>query len=271
MDKIQLFIDSYELWRDPVAAFLVSGAVLAYLGVWSVLKKAVFIPLAVAQASSLGIVLSFLAVDIIGYSLHPFAASLLFALFVSFYFAKSSKDSVSSSASIYVTASAATLILASFIRADMNDIDSVIFGNAILIMRKELVFIIVSAVFVLFLHILRYKAFLFTSFDSLGASVAGFNPKKENLLLYLSFALMISVTSKSIGAMPVFALMTLPALTGFALSSDMAKIAAISVGCGIFSAAAGYFLSFVFDLPVGASVAAIAGVIFVFAKFIKKG
>ncbi len=267
MDKIKLFIDSYELWREPVTAFLISGAILAYLGVWAVLKKAVFIPLAVAQSSSLGVVASFLTLDIIGYSVHPSAAALIFAVAVSLYFAVGKKDAVSASAAIYITASAGVLILGSFIRADMHDVESILFGNAVLVMQEEVVFIGLSALLVAILHLFRYNAFLFTGFDELGAAVSGFSPRKNTALLYFSFALMISVCAKSLGAMPVFALMTLPALSGFALGKNMKKAIIISVACGIFSGAGGFVFSFMFDLPTGATVSAVAGAIFVFTRF----
>jgi zinc transport system permease protein len=62
------------------------------------------------------------------------------------------------------------------------------------------------------------------------------------------------VSTRAIGALPVFAFMVIPPACGLLLGSRMTSVFAISVAVAVVSAFLGYWASFRWSLPTGASM-----------------
>jgi zinc transport system permease protein len=103
-------------------------------------------------------------------------------------------------------------------------------------------------------HALFGKEFRFVVFDPEMARTLGLRTPAWSLLLFLTFALAISVSTRAIGALPVFAFMVIPPSVGLLLGDRMWSVFAISIGVGVISAFTGYWASFHWSLPTGASM-----------------
>ncbi|MDD5307657.1 MAG: metal ABC transporter permease [Deltaproteobacteria bacterium] len=265
------FWASSFVWRDAMIVAVLSASALAYLGVWVVLKRAVYVPLALSQVSSAGVVLAFLIGAWLGVDEHdrhglgmlfdPSWMSLLFALLTAFWFARPRGESSNAVVVAYLLGSAAVLVLGGFVRQDLHDVQSVLFGNAVLVDTIQILYVGVAALVAALVHALMHRRFLFVSFDPDAAGAAGLGPFRVEVALYATFALMISVATRAIGALPAFGLMVLPALTGLHLGRSMRAAFAISVASGVLAAGFGYYASFVLGLPTGASMVALAGLV----------
>jgi ABC-type Mn2+/Zn2+ transport system permease subunit len=124
---------------------------------------------------------------------------------------------------------------------------------------QQLAVLVLTSALVLCVHGLFYKEFLFTSFDPETARAAGMNTLLFNQLLFLTLAVATSTSIRSIGALPVFAFMVLPAATALMLTERLPRVFLLAVGIGLASAVAGFYLSFLFSLPTGPAMIAISG------------
>ena len=275
------FWEAWEVWLDPVLVSTMAAALLAYLGVWVSLKRVVYVPLALSQVSSLGVVAAFLVegwlVSGVGEHAHsglmanPVLYSLLFAVLIALYFARPGRESGNAVVVAYLVAAALVLFLGNFIRKDMHDVKNVLFGSAVLVERVQLIYVGGAGLLVALLHLVMYRRFLFTSFDPETAGASGIPVYLTEFLLYASFAVMISVTTRAIGALPAFGLMVLPGLTGLRLGRSMRAAFGVAVLVGVISAFFGYYLSFIDDrFPTGASMVGISGVLYILTLFIPK-
>ncbi|MBN1606431.1 MAG: metal ABC transporter permease [Polyangiaceae bacterium] len=274
------FWQSWFVWRDAMIVALVSAAALSYLGVWVALKKAVYVPLALSQVSSVGVVLAYLLSAWLGVSpqgrhgpgllLDPAWVSLVFALVTALWFASVREDATEQVVVAYLLSAAMVLILGGFVRQDLHDVQSVLFGSAVLVDTVQIAYVAAAALVTLLIHLAMHRRFLFVSFDADAAGAAGLRPFWVEVLLYASFALMISVATRAIGALPAFGLMVLPGLAGLRLGRSMRTAFSLAVLVGVAAAGFGYYASFVLGLPTGASMVTLAGAFYLGALAIRR-
>lgn len=266
------------VWRDAMIVAVVCATALAYLGVWVALKEVVYVPLALSQVSSVGVVAAFLAAGWlakldIGWDGFPVCdpafTSFLFALLIAFYFARAPRLGGRAVVVAYLLSSAAVLLLGRFVRQDMHDMQSILFGNAVLVETIQVVYVSVAALLVALIHCLGYRRFLYASFDPDSYGAAGKNVFYTEVLLYVTFAVMISVATRAIGALPAFGLMILPALCGLRLGRTMHRVFFVSMLVGALSAALGYYVSFIWELPTGACMVAVAGLAYLAGRALR--
>ena len=260
------FWESWFAWRDAMIVSLLGAAALAYLGVWVVLKRVVYVPLALAQVSSVGVVLAYLVGSWIGAHAHdthllldPAWMSLLVALATAFWFAHPREDSSLAIVSAYLIGGAAVLVLGGFVTQEISDVQTILFGNAVLVDTVQILYVGGAALLVAITHLLLHRRFLFVSFDPDAAGAAGLHPFRVEVALYASFALMISVTTRAIGALPAFGLMVLPAMNALRLARTLRAAFALAIALGVLAAALGYYLSFRLGFPTGAAMVGLAG------------
>ncbi len=265
------FLASWFVWRDAMIVAVIAAAALSFLGVWVVLRRVVYVPLALSQVSSLGVMVAFLLTDLTvteaaghqhGIEFDPVWVSMLFAGLAGFRFARARDAGGTATVVAYLVASAGALLLGGLIRRDMHDVSSVLFGNAVLVETSQVFWVAGAATAVGLVHLLFYRCFLFAGFDRESADAFGLPTARFEILLYLSVALMISVATRALGALPSFAFTVFPALAGLAVARSMRGAFAVAVGVGVVSAALGYYLSFVFELPTGGSMAAVSALLY---------
>jgi len=237
--------------------------------VWATLKKVQYVPLALSGVSSFGVASVFLLHDAFCFHLDGVFTALIFTLLAGFYFARGKRGGEKAEVSTYIISSALVLMLGNFIR-HLHDIKSILFGNAVLVETKQIIYVAVAAIIIFAIHILKYRKFLYVSFDSESAAAAGFSSYWNNVFIYGTFAIMISVSSRAIGSLPVFGLTILPALTGLNIAKSMKTTFIATIMTAVFSSVFGYYLSFVFELPTGATIVTIAGVLYLLSFVFKK-
>jgi zinc transport system permease protein len=269
------FWESWFVWRDAMAVAVIGAAALSYLGVWVVLKRVVYVPLALSQVSAAGVVAAYLIATLAGIHPHcdtgcaipvdPAWIALLFALGAAIPFARPQKEGSDAVVVAYLVSGALVLILGGFVRQDLHDVQRVLFGNAVLVDTIQIAYVGAATIVTFAIHWFFHDRFLYVSFDPDAAGAAGVGRFGTEVLLYATFALMISVVTRAIGALPAFGLMVLPALTGLRFARSMRAAFAIAVATGVLSAAIGYYASFALGLPTGAAMVALSGIIYIVA------
>jgi ABC-type Mn2+/Zn2+ transport system permease subunit len=223
--------------------------------------------------SAAGVVAAYLVATLAGIHPHcdtgcgipvdPGWVALAFALGAAIPFARSQKDSAEAVVVAYLVSGALVLILGGFVRQDLHDVQRVLFGNAVLVDTVQIAYVGAAAILTFAIHRLFYARFLYVSFDPDAAGAAGIRRFGTEVLLYATFALMISVVTRAIGALPAFGLMVLPALTGLRFARSMRAAFAIAIAAGVLSAGVGYYASFALGLPTGAAMVALSGIFYV--------
>ena len=246
MQVLSEFINSYFLWKDPMIVAVFSGAICGMLGVYIVLRRIVFVSAALTQVSGLGVVITILA-------------ALFFSLKKDFH--PISAEGVIGFA--FLISSSLIIILSDKIVQGHHEIHNILFGSAVVVESREVLIIPVLTVIAFVINIFFYKDFVFVSYDPETAKLYNYPVKVINLLFFIVLAVILAVTTRALGALTVFSFLVLPALSAIYLSRSLKNIFFLSSIFGIISAALGYFFSFVFSIPTGATMAFTASIIFI--------
>jgi len=265
------FWESSFLWIEAVIAACAVGAACAVVGVYMILRRVVFLPAALSQVSSLGVVLALLMPTVVVSARESTWASpevvaggvtLIATLLLGWIPEprRISRDAVIGIA--YVIASAMVLAIADRLPHDSPSTSDILFGNAVVVEPKQMVIAVIVAAAVIIVHGLLMRPFLFVSFDPQTASAHGVPVRILNTVLFLTVGLTIAVATKTIGAMPVFAFAVVPAAAGLRAFTNMRWVFLFAAAVGVVSAFLGYWISFVAEIPTGPCMAVVTALFF---------
>jgi zinc transport system permease protein len=266
------FWEARFLWQEPMLASVIGAALLGYLGFFVLLRRIAFMSAALSQVSGLGVAVSFLVGSYFGMEPHgptpwwlsPSAGAFLFAGLGAVLMALPARSKRVTPESVvalcYLAASAFVVVVLANprIAQEAHEVGDLLFGNAVVVKREDLVELTIAAGITFVIHALFFKEFLFASFDGEAARVFGVPVNRMDLLLHLSLALCIAVATRALGALPVFAFLVLPAGAALLFSERLRPVLALSVGIAVFCAAFGYYLSWTLSLPTGSVMVALA-------------
>lgn len=276
-EQLALFFSSWELFREPALAGLVAGALLGYLGVYVVLRRMVFLSAALSQSAGLGVTFAFYAQLHLGLSaalasptLFATVATLAAALLLLVEERPTRLRRESALGAVYLVGSAGALALGTRIVDEAHDIDSILFGSAVAVLPESFTLLLTAAVVLFALHLWWRRGFLQASFDRDGARVRGLPVGLLEGTLLASLAVAISVGTRILGALPVFAFSVLPAMAALRLSTNVPRGLFLATLFGALSGFAGYLVAFLYELPVGAAQTLTAAALFLLAAFLRR-
>ena len=266
MSSFQEFLSAREIWEVPLAASVVAGALLGFLGVYVVLRRTVFVSAALTQLSTFGLVVTLLveervhietehAIEQLGVAM---AFSVAGALVLGAFRARRLPAEASVGAA-WVTGSALVVLGTSRLVHAAHDLGGMVFGNAVAVSAAELAMIAGVAALCTAVHAAFAKEIAFASFDPETARALGMNVRLWDSALFLTIGLAIPAAARALGALPVFAFLTLPAAAALLLRVGFSRAFALAGAFGVLAATAGYILSWLWELPTGATMVVIAG------------
>ena len=263
-----------ELWKEPLLAGVLAASLLGYLGVFVVLKRMVFVSAALSQASGVGVAFAFWVGAVAGIDPHehgqipalldPTIFSLLFAVGAAVLFSlhpgHRKLAAETAVGLVYIASSALVLAILNSprIAQEAHAVGDILFGNAVVVPRAQIVALALAGVAALAFHLCFFKELLFTSYDPETASVQGVGLLRWEIPLNVATAVVISVATRAIGALPVFAFTVVPAAAALLLTERLRSTIALAIGIGAFAAVVGYYVSWVEQLPTGASMVCVA-------------
>lgn len=273
--SLALFLESWELFRDPLLVGAVAGAVLGYMGVFVVLRRMVFVSAALSQAAGLGVVVAFFAQIHLGAAAmlaDPRLFAVLLTLGVTGLLAWPGKKRISREGLLalsYLLGGGGALMLGTRISQEAHDIQAILFGTGVLVGPADMAWTLGVGGVVFAWQLWWRRGFLFASLDPEGARVRGLPVAVLDAALLISLAVLVSVATRALGALPVFAFSVLPALAAVAVAPSPAVALAIAAALGLTAGAGGYMLAFFGELPVGASQTFVAGAFVVIALAVR--
>jgi zinc transport system permease protein len=273
-DKLGLFFQSWDLWGGAVVAGMVAGAVCGFIGIYVILHRIVFVSAAMSEVSGLGVMIAFWLAQnqTVDTSHHtedvlPLAFAAIFTGIFSAMVAgrassragDRSKSAESFIGAVYLLSAAGLLLVSDRVTQGAHDVANVLFGNAVIVDTPHLALLLAVCIPVFVLHAWLRKDILFASFDPAMAQTLGYPVVALRIFLLVSLGVVISIGTRTIGALPVFSFSVLPPIACLALFRDLRSSFWASAGIGAASAFLGYLASFLFSFPTGACMTAAAG------------
>jgi ABC-type Mn2+/Zn2+ transport system permease subunit len=166
---------------------------------------------------------------------------------------------------LFVGLFALGLVVLSFTHGLPVRLDDILLGQVLGVNWGDVAATVGLGILVLAILWAFHKELVFTTFDPIGAKVAGLRTGYlENLLLAV-LALVIVVALQAVGIILVLAMLIVPAATARLLVRRFAPSMFVGAIIGTITAVTGLYLSYYFNLPSGPSLTLVAVVLFAIA------
>ena len=242
-----------------MSLFLVSTH--TYFGLHVLARGIIFVDLALAQTAALGNIVAILLGAESGSSL-PVFMGLLFSCTAAFFlaFVRRIPDKTTREVaigSIYITSMAMGIVLLGFSPHGSEELKAMLNGNILWVTNYQIAQVGGISVVILLLHFFLRKRFIaLSNLDQ--------NDRRNffmELLFFLSFAIIITTAVQIVGVLMVFAYLILPAFSASLLVSTFQNRLFLGAFMGVAITVAGGGLSVIYDLPTGAAIVSLMGIL----------
>jgi len=237
-------------------ACMILALVLPYFGLHVVRRRIVFVDLAIAQISAVGVAVAVLL------DKEPTFYSLVFTLagagFLSFPERKSKIPQEAIMGIVYAVASAVSILIVSQSPHGEADVLKIFFGNILASEPGQVQSMAAVLLAVLAFHLIFYRRFVSLSFEE-GKEVV----KKGlwNLLFYLTLGLCIALAIRTAGVLLVFTYLIVPAVGALLVAERFWPRFWAGFGFAVLASYFGLFFSYKADLPTGSTLVATFGLL----------
>ena len=253
----------YQFMQNAILAAFLGGIACATIGVFVVLMHLPFIGVAMAHAAFAGALLGlWLGFD-------PLIGALVFSLAAAAVIGPlADRGELSPDTSLGVIFSlmlGLAFLFLGLMPGTKSSALTLLWGSILTNTRGDVLLLGVVAVVVLGLVMVFYKEIQATVFNRGIAQAVGL---PATLILYgVLFLTGATVTAslRSIGGLLIFSLILNPAAAAYQLTYSMKKMFLLAATFGVLSGWTGLLVSYVFDLPSGATIVIVSSVIFMLA------
>ncbi|WP_026842112.1 metal ABC transporter permease [Citrifermentans bremense] len=134
------------------------------------------------------------------------------------------------------------------------DLFSYLFGNILSISSSELVIAALLFVIVIACVVMFYNELFASTFDEDLAKSSGIDTERINTVLVLMTALTVVLAMKVVGIMLISALLIIPAVSALQIAKGFKSAIVTAAVIGVVTVICGISLSFVMNLPSGATI-----------------
>ena len=262
-----LKIFSYDFMLNAIIAGSFVSVSCAVIGVFLVLRKFSMIGDGLAHTSLATIAFGMLI------GLSPIAVSIPLVIAASFFILRLSQKATiwgdSAIGFVSATAIAIAVMLASLSKGFNNDLYNYLFGNILTVSATELWACVIISIIVIAVVIIYYRDLFMLSFDEDFARVAGVKADFFNSLIIVLTAVIVVLGIRVAGTMLISSLIIIPAITALQISKSFKQTIIFSAVFAVFSVICGILLSFVLNIPTGATIVLINGALFLATLTVK--
>lgn len=241
-----------------VAGLILTG-IHAYLGVHVVERGVIFVDLSLAQIAALGATIGYL----FGYDVHSnqgYVFSLIFTFIGAAIFAITRprhSTRIPQEAIIgivYAVAAAASILAMSKATRETEHLKEMLVGNILSISWREIIHIAALYTAVGVFHWVFRRKFLLISLNEQEALRQGIRVRLWDFLFYVSFGFVVTSSVAIAGVLLVFSFLIVPSVTAMLFTDRLGPRLAIGWTMGAAVSAIGVYLSYLLDLPTGATI-----------------
>jgi zinc transport system permease protein len=238
-----------------LVASAATGLSLGLLGVYLVIRRVMFFGLVLANAVTLGAAVA----EVAGWP--PETLSLVAGILAAAALGEAGTARRVADESLmgwaYTAASAITVLMLSQSAGGSADTLHLLFGNVLAVDPSHVRLLVVVSAATIVAQALFSQRFLLVTFDAEAAKVAGVKTGWWSLALNLSIGAAAASAVHEIGALPTFALLSLPAMTALLVVSSIRATFIVAAALGALVPCLALAASFYFDLPAGPACAAL--------------
>ena len=254
-----------------IRAFIVGGLVAlcsALLGVSLVLKRysmigdglshVAFGALSVAVAANIAPL--YIAIPVV-----------ILAAFILLKISDNSKIKSDAAIGLISTVSIAIGVIVVAVSKGMNtDLYSYMFGSILAMSNTDVILCCVLSVFVLIIFVFFYNKIFAVTFDEGFAKATGTKAEVFNIIISILTAVTIVVGMRIMGTMLISSLIIFPSLTAMRVCKTFKSVVITSGIISIICLFFGIILSYVYEIPTGASIVVTNALMFMIFSFMKK-
>ena len=279
MDSLLQILSPDFLLRNSVYTSVLIGFACPMVGVFLVLRRLVFMGVALPQISSTGVAVALSVPMWLGllppqHAAHTehllaFAGSMLFTLaailVLAFLERRGRGLPEGRLGTAYVVAAALSIILLSKNRYGEVGWLDLMKGEIITIDNADLALTAITLAVVLVVLGLFNKEIMLVSFDRAMAITLGKKVVFWDMLLYVLIGLTVSMAVLSVGPLIAFGFLLIPALTAHLFCRTMRQFVLLAPLFGGVAAFIGFWLAYQWDLPVGPTDVVMLGAVYTVA------
>lgn len=265
---IMIEVLQYEFMQHALLAAVLVSIACGIMGTYVVVRKIVFISGGISHAAFGGIGLGYYI------GVNPILAAIPFSIGAAMSIGVLSKKlrlHEDSAIGVLWTVGMALGVL--FIHVSPGyapDLFSYLFGNILTVPTGDLIVMVILDSIIIITVGLFYREFLAISFDEEFARVAGVPADLLYLVLMCLVGLSVVVLIRVVGVILVIALLTVPAAISQYFASHLRSMMVLSTFIGGVTTVCGLLLSYLVDLPSGATIVLLLGVLLVITSALKR-
>ncbi len=249
----------YEFMRNALMAGLLAAVACGIVGVYVVVKRIVFISGGIAHASFGGIGLGYFL------GINPIVGALFFSLASGLAIGgitrKTRLPADTAIGVLWAVGMALGVIFIYLTPGYAPDLMSYLFGNILTVPTQDILMMLILDAVIIGIVVALYKEYLILSFDEEYGIAIGMPVERLYLLLLALIALTVVVLIRVVGMILVIALLTFPAAMARQFTHNMRTMMLLSVLFGFLFTMGGLWLSYELELPSGATIVLLAGIV----------
>lgn len=256
---IQEYFSLWSLFGDATLTGAFLGMALGVLGVHVILRRMVFLTAAVSQTASLGVVLAVFIASGTAFSfiLTPTVGAFIMTL-GTLGVVHAGRRSIGETSDallgvMYLLGAAGTAVLAARVQMELQDLNAMLFGTAVAVLREDFIMVATVCTITLLLQAWWWRGFVAATMDADGAHVRGLPVRLLDAALFLSLALLIALSTRVLGPLPTFAFSVLPPFAALRLSKNIPEALILATVLGGLTGFLGYMIATIADSSVGAT------------------
>jgi ABC-type Mn2+/Zn2+ transport system permease subunit len=285
METLQQILSPHFLLRNSVYTSVLVGFACPLVGVYLVLRRLVFMGVALPQISSTGVAVAlslplWLNIRLMEHGSHgehvlafagSTAFSLLAILILAFLERRGRGLPEGRLGTAYVVAGALSILLLSKNRFGEAGWLDLLKGEIITISNFDLALTSIALALVLLVLNIFHKELLLVSFDRALAVTLGKNVVFWDSVLYLLIGFTVSIAVLSVGPLIAFGFLLIPVLTVRLFAQNMRQFTILASVVGGVSSFIGFYLAYEWDWPVGPTDVVLLGLIYFLTFTVKAG
>lgn len=284
MESLGQILSPDFLLRNSLYASILIGIACPLVGVFLVLRRLVFMGVALPQISSTGVAialslpiwLGIIQPEHAGQKEHLLAFigsttfSLLAILILAILERRGRGLSEGRLGTGYVVAAALSIIILSKNRYGEVGWLDLMKGEVITVSNLDFALTVGALGLVLVVLALFYKELLFVSFDRAMAITLGKNVVLWDVVLYLLIGMTVSMAVLSVGPLISFGFLLIPALASHLYARTLRQFTVVASILGGVAAFLGFWIAYAHDLPVGPTDVVVLGLLYLGAWSVQR-
>lgn len=253
---------NYEFLQKALFTSIMVGIISGVIGSFIILRGMALMGDAISHAVLPGVAISFMLG--INFFYGAVLAGVLSAVTIGVVTQNSRIKNDSSIGIVFTAFFALGIILISKAQT-ATDLTQILFGNVLSVRSSDMWMTLIIGGLVLLVVVLFYKELLVSSFDPTMAQAYGLPTRAIHYLIMVLLTLVTVASLQTVGVVLVVAMLITPASTAYLLTNRLWVMISLSAFFGAFSAVAGLYFSFVYNLSSGAVIVLVATILFFLA------